>query len=323
MNSRPFCYIILFDDDVLLSSNSLASKFSRIYFKRWEHDMDAQKLDFNYNVSLKTINCIDAIDFTYHVNHDDYPYPHAHEDYFEFTVITEGKVKNITDFGQSVVGSDRMFVSTPNDRHYIERVDDKRLTIVNIIVRSNALKTLSEALFGSLIDTYSFGGNVVFELPKHVLYMIESNVNLLNSYKESEWKKANETLKATVVNLLSFLYVDRLQSDRKIEKWEFLLDALKTQERFYTYNVNELCEKLGYSRSQLNRLFFAKYGISPHDYLIESKLNYAAGLIVYTDYTVSEVCSMIGYANRVQFGKQFKKKFGLTPSEYKRRRGKA
>ena len=57
--------------------------------------MEVQTLNFNYNVSLKTINCLNAIDFTYHVNDFDYPHFHTHSDYWEFTVVTSGAVKNV------------------------------------------------------------------------------------------------------------------------------------------------------------------------------------------------------------------------------------
>ena len=282
--------------------------------------MDVQKLNFNYNVSLKTINCLNAIDFTYHINNYDYPYLHTHEDYWEFTVVSSGTIKNVRNGKDEIISKDMLFISTPVDTHLFRKVDDQPLVIKNIVCRAKAIKEIVDVLFKDYYPTL-LSGKKVYRLPKYVLYMLDTNIALINSYSESEWKKTNETLKATVVGLISYLYSEDIKSKRSTEKWEDLLNALKTDEHFYTYNVNELCERLGYSRAQLNRIFYNKYGISPHDYLIGCKLDYAASLLTYTDYSVADICRMVGYANQAQFNKTFKTKFNVTPLEYRNKNG--
>ena len=280
--------------------------------------MDVQKLNFNYNVSLKTINCLNAIDFTYHINNYDYPYLHTHEDYWEFTVVTSGALKNQRNGKEEIITKDMLFISTPKDAHLLKQVGDGPLTIKNIICRSNAVKGIVDGLYAGYYDKL-ISGKKIYHLPQYMLYMIDSTITLINSYGESEWKKTNETLKATVVSLISFLYSEDLKSEHQTEKWEAVLNSLKTDEHFYTYNVNELCQRLGYSRAQLNRIFFARYGTSPHDYLVGCKLEYAASLLSYTDYSVAEICALVGYSNQAQFNKTFKMKFGLTPLEYRKK----
>ena len=46
-----------------------------------------KEFNFNYNVSIDTINCINDIDFTYHFIDNDYPVLHTHLDYYEFRLL--------------------------------------------------------------------------------------------------------------------------------------------------------------------------------------------------------------------------------------------
>ena len=83
------------------------------------------------------------------------------------------------------------------------------------------------------------------------------------------------------------------------------------------YTVKDLCEKLNYSRMQLNRLFNMYLNMSPHEYLIDYKLSYAQNLLRNSDLKLVDIAMATGYATLAQFNTNFKKKFGLTPKEYR------
>ncbi|MBP5177070.1 MAG: hypothetical protein ILP02_00625, partial [Clostridia bacterium] len=115
--------------------------------------MEVQKLNFNYNVSLKTVNCLNAIDFTYHINNYDYPYLHTHLDYWEFTVVSSGTIKNVRNGKEELIAKDMLFISTPADTHLFRRVDDEPLLIKNIVCRSKAVKEIVDVLFKDYYPT--------------------------------------------------------------------------------------------------------------------------------------------------------------------------
>ena len=92
--------------------------------------------------------------------------------------------------------------------------------------------------------------------------------------------------------------------------------ALSSKEEFLTYTVSDLCTELHYSRVQLNRLFQKYFKITPHEYLLTKKLNYAASLLLKTSMSTAEIASTIGFSHLSQFSIDFKKLFQLTPGEY-------
>lgn len=64
--------------------------------------------------------------------------------------------------------------------------------------------------------------------------------------------------------------------------------------------------------------FRQQVGISPLKYLTTLKINRAKEFLESDEYTISEICSIIGYKDPLYFSKLFKKATGLSPSEYKK-----
>lgn len=75
------------------------------------------------------------------------------------------------------------------------------------------------------------------------------------------------------------------------------------------------------SPSYLCRLFKSAMGITVSEYIQEEKLRYACKMLSETDKTVSAIAYEIGYQDAKFFRKIFNRKFGITPSEYRKQSG--
>lgn len=80
--------------------------------------------------------------------------------------------------------------------------------------------------------------------------------------------------------------------------------------------VREICERFRYSESYISHLFKNNLGIGISEYIIDSKLCYGEMLLVDGKHTVSEIAHITGYASPQSFCKAFRKKFGMSPTEY-------
>lgn len=78
-----------------------------------------------------------------------------------------------------------------------------------------------------------------------------------------------------------------------------------------------LAQILGLSRRQLMRVITEEYGESYREKLLSARMDKAALLLRSFKLSVSEVCAAVGYTSETAFFKQFRKKFGLTPAEYR------
>ncbi len=81
-------------------------------------------------------------------------------------------------------------------------------------------------------------------------------------------------------------------------------------------DVDLICKKVNMSRSVLYKKVKALTGMTIHEIIKNVKLKKAAELIAEKKYTVYEVADMIGYNDTKYFSSEFKKKYGVSPTEY-------
>jgi len=73
------------------------------------------------------------------------------------------------------------------------------------------------------------------------------------------------------------------------------------------------------SESQLIRLFQQHTGSTPHQYLLQLRLNAAQYYLASTDMKLSDVAAQCGFTDASALTNRFRKVFGVTPREYARR----
>jgi AraC family transcriptional activator of pobA len=84
-------------------------------------------------------------------------------------------------------------------------------------------------------------------------------------------------------------------------------------------DLQELASKLYINPDYLRHIFKQSLGESPLNYLIRKRLDAACELLNFTDLPVGEVAKRIGLDNVYYFSRIFRKRLGLTPSEYRQK----
>lgn len=87
-------------------------------------------------------------------------------------------------------------------------------------------------------------------------------------------------------------------------------------------SLAKLSEAFFFSREYLNRVFRASYGCAVYEYVQSVRLERAAELLGDPSLSVQAVADNLGYSNANYFSKAFKKRYGLSPSEYREQRGR-
>jgi DNA-binding response OmpR family regulator len=82
------------------------------------------------------------------------------------------------------------------------------------------------------------------------------------------------------------------------------------------FGVEMLSRKVAMSAPVLYRKINALTGMSVNDFIKSLRLKKAAELLSHGKHTVYEVAYSVGYNDRKYFSKEFKKKYGKTPSEW-------
>ena len=81
--------------------------------------------------------------------------------------------------------------------------------------------------------------------------------------------------------------------------------------------VEDIANYLALNRSYLYTIFMNSLGISPKDFLTEFRISRGKEQLALTNLSVEEIAVSCGYRNSLAFGKVFKQKVGITPTQYR------
>ncbi len=74
---------------------------------------------------------------------------------------------------------------------------------------------------------------------------------------------------------------------------------------------------VGYSQFHFSRAFKNTTGMSPHQYVIQQRIERAKHLLKQSTFTINEIAIECGFANPSHLAKQFRRHTGISPSEFR------
>ncbi|PMB53181.1 AraC family transcriptional regulator [Fischerella thermalis CCMEE 5201] len=126
---------------------------------------------------------------------------------------------------------------------------------------------------------------------------------------------------ALVVNLLRDHAITRYRvaqfdgglSDRKLlQVTNYINDALNQD-----IKLADLAQLLGMSQSHFSRLFKRSMGLSPHQYLLQQRVERAKQLLKHTNQSLVEIALACGFDSHSHLSRQFRQLTGMTPKAYR------
>ena len=131
-------------------------------------------------------------------------------------------------------------------------------------------------------------------------------------------ERISALLKECIVSIVRTVSVS---SDSKTNNvLTLVLDYIHTN---YATDIdnNTLATVAGYHPYHLNKLFVAANGVSLHKYVINYRLSVAEHLLLSSSNTIESIAVSVGFSSALSFSASFKKKNGLSPTEFRQRFG--
>ncbi|MBR3960684.1 MAG: helix-turn-helix transcriptional regulator [Clostridia bacterium] len=152
------------------------------------------------------------------------------------------------------------------------------------------------------------------------------NNAILKCFKNAEknWRQRPDYYRSAVlkniyeiINLIGKEYEREYLTNQKQTRIESAVKKIQSSFTDSALSVAELAKECGISEAYFRRLFIAKFGVPPKEYITRLRINYAKRLLKSGDFSVSNVASLSGYYEPCHFSREFKKHTGLTPAKYK------
>lgn len=223
-------------------------------------------------------------------------------------MILEGEMEYLSEGTRHVVKQGELFLITPGSNvRFVRTPDSDSIRKLHLICAG--------PLAGILLYTLGFrqDSHIKPETP-------ETTEAKMRSIGRSLEENTPESLRRGSAELYKLLLDLAACSDLKLlpekQKLQGLIRFQERQPKIPVPN-SELEKTLARGHSTLNELYKNNVGMPPHRYHLTQRLNMAAQLLSTTDMLIKDIAAECGFSNDKYFLVIFKKKFGLTPGNFR------
>lgn len=179
-------------------------------------------------------------------------------------------------------------------------------------------KISSEIAGGEAFQFKSIQGNY-----SNLLLDLIGNFQLeLMNYGDSYPQMLHSISTQIVFQLIRDLSTDRAKNNGKIGKDnQYISKAILLMQEYYktSISINDICNLLYLSPGHFMRVFKEYTGQTPHQYLMEIRLEKAKELLRIKENSIEDTARLCGFINSGHFAVAFKRSTKMSPSEYRKR----
>ena len=162
----------------------------------------------------------------------------------------------------------------------------------------------------ALLDIYNLNDTIVFK-----------NVNTLDIFTEiyevckklsdpSEYKNQTTQLFLKLIQFIADNKQNTSETTSDIEQIRLYIDCHITE----NLKISDIAQNFLFSQEHIIRIFKKNYGITPHRYILESKIRLAMIMLKMTDMRIDEISEKLSFSDSHHFSTQFKRLVGYKPS---------
>jgi len=159
-----------------------------------------------------------------------------------------------------------------------------------------------------------------FAIPLRNADLLKRSFRAACSERYSDDELRIPSAKCAIYNAIYQAYKETEESYVTSRQAEMLTPAIEEINRALTdksLTVEHLAKICGISDVYFRKIFLHRFGISPKEYIIDKRMEYARQLLATGDFSVTEVAENCGYSEPCHFSREFKRKFGISPKHYR------
>lgn len=240
---------------------------------------------------------------------------HKHNGY-ELIYVLNGYLSIIINNKKYDVNKNTLLLISPLQAHQITYVSNDYLRSYVIINSVLLDKILFPKLLTLLKSNFSDSKICILDEKAQTLFKYDFDTIFI------EHTLQNEMSENYISNILTNMFI-RLYRDYNVATSSYNETATDIQtyidNNYKNLNsINELCHIFNMSAGHLSRLFKKNLGYTPIEYLINVRLYNASLLLTNTKDNIITISNNIGYSDYNNFIRSFKKKYNLSPLEFRK-----
>ncbi|MCR5255359.1 MAG: response regulator [Acetatifactor sp.] len=147
-------------------------------------------------------------------------------------------------------------------------------------------------------------------------YFVAINSSEINFYIDylNTFRELKTYMNSLLQNVIEYINGEReKRSKRRIEMAKEYISV----HYYEPFTLNDIAEHVELNPSYFSNLFKTETGINFSEYLLNVRMDKAKELLRDPKIKVYEIGNLVGYDDAVSFGRAFKKKWGISPKEYR------
>lgn len=251
---------------------------------------------------------------------------HWHKE-VEIIVIKKGTGKIAVELVSVEVSAGDIIFVLPGQLHSIEQKDSLSMEYENIFFKPALLTSIDQDFCYNEFLQPLFGGVIDFPFhitPEHLCYIdlktCIQQIDNLCSMRPKGYQLAIKGLLFQIFFLITSHHPVKIMQPKEKKALDKLKLVLSYIQEHYSrpISIKEISEVCFYSESHFMKFFKDCMGTSFTQYLNEYRLQVAAQLLKEHKDNILDVAIASGFENLSYFNRAFKKKYGITPGQYRK-----
>jgi len=245
---------------------------------------------------------------------------HTH-DFYEIFYILEGSIIHEVNGATQVLHAGDICFMNQTDVHSFYREPGNTCKHRDIVIRTDFFESVCDFIGDDFKHAYmtnkfpkivSLPYDKIEDYEKRIINVILSN-QLYVPFKIA-------TVKTLLISLLNCLLEVKQERDTDYyPAWFRELLGRFHMNDFLKSGLDDILKPYHFSKAYMCRTFQKYMNCTMTDYLTDIRLQHAAFHLQYTDETIIAICNSIGFSSVAHFNTVFKKKYGVTPSIFRKK----
>ena len=254
--------------------------------------------------------------------------PHTHE-YFQIYYVKKGRILHFLGEDEAYMQRGDMFIVPPAAVHYVSAEEGSEFYSLSFmpsfLCDSAQSPRLVSDFLGELLSSSELKIRAAVSLPSDELSYTDSLIERIDKEfcsKPIGYHDSIRAMTALLVLCLARHYYSKVEESGGYikENKEIVRHCIEYVEKSYfdSIKIADISKHFAMSTSSFCKIFLSETGYTFNNYLNRIRIERACEYIA-KGYKLTALYSLVGYNDFSTFYRNFKKRKGMSPAEYKRR----